>query len=89
MDKCKWKDGKFEACEGMKNAIEIDNWDFQSEHIKIINKGKMTVHGWCYNFCPFCGADIRKSKEKKDPNDWPKEKWMAFYNAVKPFMEKK
>ena len=23
-----------------------------------------------------------------NPN-WPKEKWIAFYNAVKPFMEEK
>jgi len=83
MDKCEWKDGKFTACFPLGCRLMQHGWKwsvFSDNIIDGINE---------YSFCPFCGADIRKSKEKQDPNDWSKEKWMAFYNAVKPFMETK
>lgn len=51
MDKCEWKNGEFVGC---------------CEHINEsrINYGQILVPTKQLDTCPFCGADIRKPKEK-------------------------
>ncbi len=62
MNECEWKDGKFEPC-------EIMNDRFISEKMKMkiasYAKSSFISDGYnAFNYCPFCGADIRKLEEK-------------------------
>lgn len=75
-NKCEWRDGKFEPCKTLDNMME---W---KESINGIFIPTSTIY-----FCPYCGAKLEKPESKQDPKDWPKEKWIAFYDAVKEFME--
>ena len=59
-DKCKWKDGKFEPCEGMDDISLVQRKD-GTNYIDIANQYSIEI-----DFCPFCGADIRKLEEKTD-----------------------
>ncbi len=54
--KCEWKDGEFEGCDKLKFRGCILR-DFQVQD-KVVSKEEV------FNFCPFCGVDIRKSEEK-------------------------
>ena len=59
-DKCEWKDGKFEGCELATFRLKNYGW-------KWANLGEYKVIKYrddFYDYCPFCGADIRKPEEK-------------------------
>ncbi len=55
MNKCEWKDGKFVGCINTYRRIDFLHGDLC---INIVNMGYYVV-----DFCPFCGADIRKPEE--------------------------
>ncbi len=56
MNKCEWKDGKFEPCtSGYENYIDLGKPYF-GNHLK---------RGHIVKYCPFCGADIRKPEPEK------------------------
>lgn len=91
MNKCEWKNELVDGSPEKYVKTELIFYpcgllaEFESLTIEAI-KNKMSR----YNFCPFCGADIRIPEQKKsnnDPNNWTKQQWMDFYNAVKPFMD--
>lgn len=48
---CEWKDGKLNPCEKLKRSPSISRLDELTLIEKVI-----------IDFCPFCGADIRKPK---------------------------
>ena len=50
-NKCEWKDGKFKPCDDIDKYIY---WD---------NAAYIYISGIKVNYCPFCGADIRKPPE--------------------------
>jgi hypothetical protein len=54
MNKCTWKDGKFEGCEIHKEILND----------RILIKNPKRLFDDRVIFCPFCGADIRKPEEK-------------------------
>lgn len=76
-EKCEWKDGKFKPC--------VLNLPFS------LKMGDMYIGGICSNFCPLCGADIRKPEPEviiKKSN----KTWVARYNGIdylnlRPFNE--
>ena len=54
MNKCEWKDGKFEGCIDYKYLLD-------SKITKIHGRNGQED----MNFCPFCGADIREPEPEK------------------------
>ena len=62
MNKCEWKDGKFEGCEAMQERINCNGWIM--ERVPRYNTETITVKCSIFLFCPFCGVDIRKPEEK-------------------------
>lgn len=75
MNKCEWK--------GIKAKGQSTEWKFYPcDNFDPGSWGNGKTVG-----CQSCITDIRKPEpEKQDPNNWSKEKWIAFYHAVKPFM---
>lgn len=70
-NKCEWKDGMFSPCE------EIES--FHNAGVFLGKYGKMSIHtefcpDFSIDFCPFCGADIRKPEPeviiKKSGGTW-------------------
>ncbi len=56
---CAWKDGEFEPCGRMRFRV-TDIRMFPGLCEKVISHGKRV-----FNFCPYCGADIRKPEPLK------------------------
>ena len=52
-DKCEWKDGKFEPC---------DAWCIHDFCGEMMNERDEPA----YDFCPFCGADIRNPEPAQE-----------------------
>ncbi len=63
MDKCEWKDGKFEGCSPMGCQLNRDGWKFN--YYEDDNMTAICAHDYVYFFCPFCGANIRKPELEK------------------------
>ena len=74
-DKCEWKDGKFEAC-GEFN--KYSDFCFSGKFVYIYrNKAEYII-----DFCPFCGADIRKSEPAEPLIVKSGETWVAHWEGV-------
>ncbi len=76
MEKCEWKDAKFEGCEKSEEFLDF----------KDISKGKLLqLDNWnsvIFKFCPFCGADIRKPEPEKPLIVKNGETWVARWEGV-------
>ena len=57
-DKCEWKDGKFDPCEGLDNLLNLG--DLQIRDNILVGPRGMAGNVWVISYCPSCGADIRK-----------------------------
>ena len=72
MNKCEWKYGKFEGCG------KIQGFALLRDNKLYVRHGTSDIE---FNFCPFCGADIRKPEEKplivKSG-----ETWVAHFEGV-------
>lgn len=80
MDKCEWKDKKFEGCMPMTYRIELHGWHASVFSKRIINDDDE------YDFCPFCGADITQKDVKPKPIEplivKSGKTWVAYWEGV-------
>ena len=56
MDKCEWEGGKFKGCKGHKGTLG----DYQIDDALL----KVCSAVYTVQFCPWCGADIRKPEPR-------------------------
>lgn len=72
-DKCEWKDGEFEPCDTLNFKCEHEVYSY------LKHKG---------SFCPFCGADIRKTEPeviiRKSGGTWVKRDNGIDYLLMNP-----
>jgi len=89
-DKCKWIDGKFVGCEGVIKLVK-------KHGVGTLYEPFETLFGENVSFCPFCGADTRKPRQKEEKpvikqggKTWVKKEkginfiWMGEYNTEPP-----